>query len=62
MKPFEMQKGREPPRSHIVTQPWELSVSQEEIRVNCDDSYESVMHLAARVMQVYEVKVFLINS
>lgn len=30
--------------------------------MNSDDSYESVMHLAARVIPAYEVKVFLINS
>lgn len=62
MKPYEMQKGREPLRSHVITQPWELSVSQEEIRVNSDDSYESVMHLATSIMQAYEMKAFLINS
>ena len=53
-----MQKCRERLRSHIITQPWEPSVSKEEVRVNSDDSYESVMHLAPRVMQAYEKKVF----
>lgn len=57
-----MQKGREPLRSHIIIQPWELSVLLEEIRMNSDDSYEAVMRLATRVMQAYEVKVFLINN
>lgn len=57
-----MQKGREPLRSRIIIQPWELSVLLEEIRMNSDDSYEAVMRLATRVMQAYEVKIFLINN
>lgn len=54
IKSYEMQKGREPLRSRIIIQPWELSVLLEEIRMNSDDSYEAVMRLATRVMQAYE--------
>lgn len=35
---------------------------QEEMRVSSDDSCESVMPLATRVMQAHAAKAFLINS
>lgn len=55
MKPYEMHKGRESPRSCIITQPWELSVSQEEVKANSDGSYGCVMYLATRMMQAFSV-------
>lgn len=57
-----MQKHWEPQRSHIITEQWELCEWQEEMRVSSDDSCESVMPLATRVMQAHAGKAFLTNS
>lgn len=59
MKPDKMQKDKEPLRSCIVTEPQELLASQEEMRVNSDDSHQSVTHLVAMFIQAYDLWSFL---